>query len=61
MVTPAVVELRSQRVRTQRQGPNKKFVRFAEYVPYRRRSVTGGIRVATGLIGREVSDSRTAR
>jgi len=61
MVTPVVVELRTQRVRTQRQGPNKKSVHFAEYVPYRRRSATGGIRVATGLIGREVPDSRAAR
>jgi len=61
MVTPVVVELRTQRVRTQRQGPNKESVRFAEYVPYRRRSATGGIRVATGLIGREVPDSRSAR
>ena len=59
MVTPVVVG--SQRVRTQRQGPNKKSVRFAEYAPYRRRSATGGIRVATGLIGREVPDSRAAR
>lgn len=52
MVTPVVVERRTQRVRAQRQGPNKKSVRFVEYVPYRRRSATGGIRVATGLIGR---------
>jgi len=61
MVTPVVVEFRSQRARTQCQGPNKKSVRFAEYVPYRRRSASGGIRVATGLIGREVPDRVKSR
>ena len=49
MVTPVVVELSSQRVRTQRQGPqNACTSRSAVYVPYRRRSATGAIAVATG-------------
>ena len=55
MVTPGVVELRSQHVRTRRPGPkNARVLRSAEYVPYRRRSATGAVRVATGLIGGDV-------
>lgn len=58
MVTPVVVELRSQGVRTKRRGPkNASVLRSAEYVPYRRRSATGAVRVATGLIGGAVPET----
>lgn len=58
MVSPVVVELRSQRVRTKRQGPrNASVFRSAEYVPYRRRSATGAVRIATGMIGGVVPET----
>ena len=58
METPVVVELRSQRVRTKRQGPGSASpLRSAEYVPYRRRSASGAVRVATGLAGGDVPET----
>lgn len=62
MVTPVVFELRTSRGRTQRQGPKSaNAARSAEYVPYRRRSATGAVRVATGLVGRDVLDTPGGR
>ncbi len=54
MLTPVVVEIRPQRGRAQRQQPRDPHgSQSAVYVPYRRRSATGKVRVATGVAGRE--------
>ena len=54
MMTPLVVELRSPRARAARRASkDAPPVRSTEYVPYRRRSATGAVRVATGLVGRD--------
>ncbi len=54
MVTPRVVEITSPPARSRRralQAPNAS--RSAVYVAYRRRTASGKVRVATGLLGRE--------
>lgn len=53
MLTPVVVELTAQRARERRRKQQKaRACSCAEYVPYRRRSANGTVRVATGLVGR---------
>lgn len=49
MVRPVVVELTSQTARQLRQASKERAARAAMYVPYRRRSASGTVRVATGL------------
>lgn len=52
-MTPLAIDLASQRGRTPRQEPKApRAVRSAVYLPYRRRSANGTVRVATGLVGR---------
>ena len=54
VLTPKGVELASPSARTTRQAAKApRASRSAVYVAYRRRSASGKIRVATGLLGRE--------
>lgn len=49
MLRPVVVELTSQRARRLRQASQERAARAAIYVPYRRHSASGKVRVATGI------------
>jgi len=51
MMTPVVAEIPSKSARRQRQAEKAlRASRAAVYVPYRRRTATGTIRVATAMV-----------